>query len=70
MEMNPWRMKSEIYEPAWDRDAQKLVWNESSAIVIYLPSSIKTVREAQELLDRSYATEIELPNCPWNVCKW
>ena len=70
MELNPWYIYPDLYEPSWDRGAQKLAWNESFATIIYLPSFIKTAKEAQELLARSYASEIELPNCPWRVREW
>jgi len=70
MKMNPWYIKSEIYEPAWDSHAQKLVWSESSATVLYLPDSIKSISQAQELLQRSHYREIGFPDCPWNICAW
>lgn len=70
MELNPWVIHSDLYEPAWDRDAQKLVWNESFGTILYLPSFIRTISEAEGLLEHSYRRELELPNCPWHVRDW
>jgi hypothetical protein len=70
MKHNPWCIHSDLYEPSWDPNDQKLVWNESSPTILYLPSFIKTVEEAQELIESSYASEIELPNCLWHVQGW
>ena len=70
MELTPWYIYQDIYEPHWDSDTQKIVWEEGSTTVIYLSSFIKTAKEAQELLERSYTSEIALPNCPWHVRDW
>ena len=70
MELNPWHIYPQIYEPHWDSDTQKLDWSESSTTVIYLPSSIKTAEEAQELLERSYESENGSSTCMWNVRDW
>jgi hypothetical protein len=70
MELTPWHIYSQIYEPHWDSDTQKLDWSESSTNVIYLPSSIKTAEEAQELLERSYESEHGSSTCMWNVRDW
>jgi hypothetical protein len=70
MELNPWYIHSQFHEPYWDSDAQKLVWSESSTTVIYLPSSIKTAEEAQELLEHSYASEHGASTCLWHVRDW
>ena len=70
MELNPWAIYPDLYEPAWDRDAQKLVWNESFATIIYLPSYIKTAEEVQELLESSYASEHGSSSCSWQVREW
>lgn len=52
-----WYINAGIFEPAWDRDEQKLVWNECSTTVIHLLSIIKTVGEVQELPERIYSSE-------------
>jgi hypothetical protein len=70
MELTPWYIYSQIYEPCWDSDTQKIVWEEGSTTVIYLPSSIKTAEEAQELLERSYESEHGSSTCMWNVRDW
>ena len=70
MEMNPWYINAGIYEPAWDHDEQKLVWNECSTTIIYLPSVIKTVEEAQELLECSYESEHGSSTYLWQVQDW
>jgi hypothetical protein len=70
MKHNPWYIHSDLYEPSWDPNDQKLVWSESTTTVLYLPSFIKTVSEAERLLERSYRKELELPNCPWHVREW
>ena len=63
MKLNPWYINAGIYEPAWDHDEQKLVWNECSTTILYLPSVIKSVEEAQELLERSYESEHGSSTC-------
>lgn len=70
MELTPWYIYQEIYEPHWDSDTQKIIWEEGSTTVIYLPSLVKTAKEAKEFLERSYTSEIELRNCPWHVRDW
>lgn len=70
MELNPWYIYPDLYEPSWDRDAQELVWNESFATIIYLPSCIKTAEEVQELLESSYASEHGSSSCSWHVREW
>ena len=64
MELTPWYIYQDIYEPHWDCDTQKIVWEEGSTTVIYLPSLVETAKEAKELLERSYTSEIALPICP------
>jgi hypothetical protein len=70
MELNPWYIYSEIYEPTWDWDEQKLVWSENLTKTIHLPSFIKTAEEAQELLECSYESEHGSSSCPWHVQDW
>jgi hypothetical protein len=72
MELNPWYIYPDLYEPSWDQDTQNLVWNESSTTtVLYLPSLIKTVSEAERLLTRSYRSEFEsIGCCHWHVREW
>ena len=51
---------------------QNLVWNESSTTtILYLPSLIKTVSEAERLLTCSYRSEFEsIGCCHWHVREW
>ena len=70
MQHNPWYINPDIYEPAWDRDAQKLVWSEHPTTALYLPSFIKTTEEVQELLESSYASEHGSSSCSWHVREW
>jgi hypothetical protein len=70
MKLNPWYIYPDIYEPTWDPDDQKLVWNESSATLIYLPSFITTAEEVQELLEHSYTSEHGSSTCLWHVREW
>lgn len=70
MQHNPWYIYPDIYEPSWDLGDQKLVWNESSATMLYLPSFIATVAEVQELMESSYASEHRSSSCSWHVREW